>query len=145
MAMSLDNTGFIQGALDVLFAGNRGRRHDRERRAREGDHPGPATSGSPATNLLSCGDARAPPDVRAVRDGARADAVVTTRHVVSYVGKTADALAIEDGGSEGRGLLLKGFPSLYAYVFPGRDGQRFRWLIMGRDEGPWAYRRQAGL
>jgi site-specific DNA-methyltransferase (adenine-specific) len=71
---------------------------------------------------VMCGDSTSPTDVERLMDGGEADIVWTDPpYGVSYVGKTADALTIDNDGAEGLDELLSGaFDSVLIATKPGR-------------------------
>ena len=71
---------------------------------------------------VMCGNSTSPTDVATLMDGAEADIVWTDPpYGVNYVGKTADALTIDNDGAEGLDELLAGaFDSVLIATKPGR-------------------------
>jgi len=109
---SLDGVGYSADDIDALLD------ELRDNSPRDVDDPGPdAPPIKPVSRTgdlwhfgdhrLLCGDARLRDDLRALLDGERAACMWTDPpYGVSYVGKTADALTIENDGAEGLAALL---------------------------------------
>ncbi len=111
---ALEGVGFTGQQIDELLA-----EIEAQAEAYEVDDPGPEELPEDPVSqpgdlwilgrhLLLCGDARDPAKMEELLQGKQADLVWTDPpYGVSYEGKTADALTIQNDGQEGLGALLE--------------------------------------